>query len=376
MSDAARRWRLVLGADADHEALASTLSQLDQRRDKALGYLFEREHDGRRRRFGAGHRSGGSMDKTALTPVSWLNETRRLFPQSAAETLQKTAIERYGLTELLRDPDVLAKAPANLELVRALLSFRNHLDPRCMNAVRRIIRTVSHELESSLAKRILHQFSGRRCRHRFDGHPSLANVNWHRSIERNLKHFDQKTNRLVVERMVFNPRQRLRIPWEIFLVVDQSGSMADTVIYASIVASVFARVATIRTHLLLFDTSVVDLTEHVSDPLETLLAVQLGGGTDIALAINTVASRISAPHRSIVILVTDFDEGGDVKELVQGVAALRASQCTLLGLTALSDQSNAYLNQQVANQVAAAGMQIATMTPDRLAGWVAEQVLR
>jgi Mg-chelatase subunit ChlD len=384
-AESTRRWRLVLGHHSEQQSGGTkdegAVEGADGERDQTLQYLFEREHGttpmleddsllGNQPERGPGNAA------SPITPVTWLGKVRRLFPASAVTTLQTLAIERYGLTQLLRDPRTLREAEPSLQLVTTLLSFEAHLNGPVKAEVRRIVATVARDLEDRLSRRVRSRFHGRRRRHDYSGRGLLANLDWRRTLRQNLKHYDADLQTIIPRRLYFNPRDARQIPWHLFLVVDQSGSMAESVIHSAIISAVFARIASLRTRLLLFDTEVVDMTPYLPDPLETLMAVQLGGGTDIAKAMQTVAQMIEEPGRSIVILITDFDEGGVVQDLCNTVARLKSSGVNLLGLGALTHDSQAYINSTVSRQVAASGMAIASLTPDGLATWVADAVGR
>lgn len=378
-----RRWRLILGKHADGRdggnagaGAGARLSTLDQERDEALAYLFdsEREEQPSLTPRGAGLNRRAGDGPSPLTPVTWLAKVRRIFPDSSAQTLQTTAIDRYGMTELLSDPKTLAAATPTLELAATLLSFRANLQPQVMAQVRRIIGTVTKSLQDRLSRQTRQLFGGRRRRHEHFGRPLLSNLDWRRTITCNLKHFDTDSQTLVPERLYFNPRDHRRIPWQFFLLVDQSGSMADSVIHSAVVGSAFMGLPSVTTRLFLFDTQVVDMSAHLSDPLQTLLSVQLGGGTDIAGALAAVAAEVSQPRRTVLVLVTDFDEGAEVTDLLRTVTALKESGVKLLGLAALTEDSVTYVNQTVARQVSGAGMPVGVLSPDRLAAWIADQI--
>ena len=378
-SEIRRRWRLVLGSQADGSHRSGTegnaLSPNDAQRDEALEYLYGREGPASNEPH-AGDDSArtAGLDPSRILPTLWLKRVRRIFPHSTVETLQRHAIDRYHMTSLLTDPEVLRQRTPDVDLVQTLLQYRNHLNDRVMAEVQKIIRTVCEDLERRLAKRVSSYFSSVRRRYQHGGRRLLANLDWHRTVTRNLKHYQPDVDELVLERLYFYRRSQNQVPWDIYLVIDQSGSMADSVIHSAVLGSIFCRLKTLRTRLLTFDTSVVDLTSIAGDPVETLLAVQLGGGTDIAQAMAYTEQQITQPDRSIVVLVSDFDEGGSRDALMTCVERLRDSGVRLLGLTALSDGSEPYFNEAVARDLSNLGMTIGAMTPDQLAQWIAMQM--
>jgi Mg-chelatase subunit ChlD len=371
---ARRRWRLVLGADSQSQLGEPTATDLQ--REQALDYLYRREY--RQRGW---HESpqdevtsrtdGANLAPSCPTPAHWLAGVRQVFPLSVVNRLQRQAIERYELTDLLTDPEVMRQATPNIELVRTLLSFRNHLPDEVMEEVRRIIRKVCRELEAVLAQRVRSRLGGRGPRHLHGGRPSLSNLDWSATLRRNLKNYDLELQLPVLERLFFTRNRQRREVWDLFLLVDQSGSMTDAIIHSAVLAGIFCSVRTLRTHLILFDTEVIDLSEALPDPVETLLAVQLGGGTDIGKALSYAAGSLAQPSRSMVVLISDFEEGGDPELMFAQVERMRDAGTTLLGLAALDDTVTPAYNESYARHLTALGMDIGIMTPEHLADWVA-----
>lgn len=363
-----RRWRLVLGGDSD-SAAGGGLSELDGARDAALDYLYQREYA--QRSQGPQHEepSGGS-EASRLGAVRWLEKVRRLFPHSTVEILQRQAIERYRLTALLGDPEVLRQATPNIELVQTLLTFRHWLPEALMGEVRRIIRQVCEDLDNRLARRLRSRVEGRRIRHAQGGRPNHAALDWSLTLKRNLRHYDVEGEMLLLQRLYFNPQRKHQLPWEIILLVDQSGSMTSSVIHAAVVAGIFSRLRSLQTRVLLFDTQVVDVSGRIDDPVETLLAVQLGGGTDIGLALAHAETLVSQPSRCMLVLISDFYEGADPAHMLGSVERLAEAGVSLLGLAALDEQAQPVYDQAMARELVDRGMPVAAMTPEHLAEWV------
>lgn len=377
-----RRWRLILGPYSEQPlsqqplgGKGQCLDGTDQQREQALDYLYEREYEDRE--YGADDSADsrqGGRGASRLNAPRWLSKVRELFPHSTAETLQKQALERYGLDELLTDPAVLEQATPSLDLVRTLLSCRSLLPPAAMSSVRRIIHQVVRELEQKLAQKVRNSIMGVRLRGQHGGRPSLANLDWPTTLRRNLKHFNREQDTLVLERLFFLQRQQRKLRWDIIVLVDQSGSMLDSVIHSAVLAAIFTSLQTLRTRLVLFDTSVVDVSEQIGDPVEVLLGVQLGGGTDIALAMQYAAGRVVHPRRTLLVLISDFYEGGDSSALLKTTLRLHESGVKLLGLAALDERAEPDYDHKMAQQLANRGMEIGAMTPDQLAEWVGRTI--
>ncbi len=384
-AELSRRWRLILGPYADESGSGSNsthgqrgdLNQSDQERDRLLNYLYQREYQQRQydgSDAGDDNERHGGRERSRLTAPQWLGKVRELFPKSSSETLQRQALERYGLDQLLTDPEVLEQATPSMELVRTLLSCRALLPPSAMSATRRLIRKVVNDLEKKLAQKIRNSIIGPRQRGLHGGRSQLSNLDWATTLRRNLKHYDPDQQTLALERLYFWQRERRKLRWDIIVLVDQSGSMLDSVIHSAVLAAIFTGLQTLKTRLILFDTSVVDVSDQIGDPVEVLLGIQLGGGTDIACAMSYAASKVENPRRTLLVLITDFYEGGDAKSLLTVSKRLHDSGVKQLGLAALDERAEPDYNRQLAQKLNNIGMEIGAMTPDRLADWVGDAI--
>ncbi len=367
------RWRLVLGKYSDRQLQGSTGSLQGSygRMDRALDYLYGREYQGRGMR---GDLPAGSLDPSQLTLVTWLSEVRELFPNDTAEVIEKHALDRYGLTELITDPKTLERLEPNQQLLRTLLTLRGHLKGEVLHLARRIIKQVVDEIRRKLETEVRQALSGRLNRFRHSPMAIAQNFDAVGTLKKNLKHFDQRRQQIMIERLCFFERNSRRLPWDIILCVDQSGSMADSVIHSAVMAGILAGLPAFRVKIVIFDTSVVDLSDHADDPVETLMRVQLGGGTDIAQAVRYCSQLVENPHRTVLVLITDFCEGAPPGELVRAVKKLAEARVKLLGLASLDDQAHPTYDREMAGRLAACGMEIAALTPKRLAHWLVKVI--
>jgi Mg-chelatase subunit ChlD len=366
-----QRWRLVLGRYSERLQGGEGLTGAQARMDSALDFLYGREYQGRGLRQEVGP---GSLDASRLSLVNWLGEVRELFPRETAETIEKHALDRYGLTELLTDPRTLERLEPNQQLLKTLMGLRGHLKDKVLEMARRIVRQVVEEIRRQLEPEVRQAMAGRLNRNRHSPMAIAQNFDAMGTVRRNLKHYDTARQRLVVEQVRFFERNTRRLPWDIVLCVDQSGSMADAVIHSAVMAGILAGLPAFRVRLVVFDTSIVDLTDQVDDPVEVLMRVQLGGGTDIARAVRYCAQRIENPHRTVFVLITDFCEGGSPGELVREVRKLAEARVRMIGLAALDGEAHPFYDRQMAERLAACGMEIAALTPQRLAQWLAKVV--
>jgi len=364
--EAKRRWRLALGRYANHTL--GELSGQDADADRALDYLYSREYE---KRGVQRDKTPGSLDPTQMNAVKWLGKARRIFPQTVYETLQSHALDRYGLTDLLNDPKTLEALEPNQDLLKVLLGFHGRAQPALKTKLRAVADAVIKEILERLRADVEQAFSGRRNRFRRSKVPSAANFDWRATLRLNLKTYDPKRQRIIAEQLRFNSREKRRLPWRIILCVDQSGSMTDSLIHAAVMAAILTGLPGVTTKMVLFDTSIIDVSDRLSDPLETLLSVQLGGGTDIGSAVRYCEQFVDNPERTVFALITDFCEGASPRALYAAVARLAEQRVRLIGLAALDDSGQSFYDEKIAQQLVELGMQVAAMTPDRFARWLA-----
>ncbi|MGA3979220.1 VWA domain-containing protein [Ralstonia nicotianae] len=307
-----------------------------------------------------------------MRAVDWLSRSRKLFPQDVFERMQTQAIERYQLTEILEDPAVLRSLDATPALTKALLGLRGRLSAQMRDAVREVIQKTVDEITHRLKNEFVNALVGRRNRLRRSLIPSTQNFDARATIAANLKHYSAERRQIVIERPRFNARIKPHLPWDVVLCVDQSGSMADSVIYSAVIAGILSALPAVRVRLVVFDTSVVDLTHLAHDPAEVLLTVQLGGGTDIGRAVSYCESLIANPRRTVLALISDFEEGAPTGPLLAAVRRLAEARVTLLGLAALDETAMPVYDRQMAQRLADRGMHVAALTPTHFAQWLAE----
>lgn len=366
---ATRRWRLVLGRYSDPK-LGAPRGANGARMDRTLEYSYGREYAGRDVREPKSEAAVGSLDPSQLTIPAWLEEVRELFPRETAEIVEKHALDRYGLTELVTDATTLERLESNTELLRVLLTLRGHLKGPVLEAARRVVRRVVEDIRRRLEADVRRTLAGRLNRSRHSPIQLRQNLDARGTIRANLKNYSLERRKLIIEKVRFFDRNSRRLPWTVILCVDQSGSMAESVIHSAVLAAILAGLPSLRVKLVVFDTSVVDLSEHANDPVESLMSVQLGGGTDIGRALRYCEQLVDVPQRTVVALVSDFCEGASPAELVAVCRRLASTRVRLLGLASLDTQASPIYDRVMAGKLAAVGMEIAALTPQRLAEWL------
>ncbi len=366
------KWRLILGKYSSEQLSfgddGTGIRYVEL--EDVLDFLYSREHgeeDGVRQQTGG---SGGS----SLSVSEWINKIRRLFPKETVEIMEKQALDRYGMTELLTDKDVLAKLEPNQELLKTILQLKGSMNQEVLAEAKKIIRHVVDDLTKRLGQDIRQSIMGRVDRNSTSPVKSSRNFDIKKTIAKNLKNYDRENKRLVLERVYFNARVKKYNTWRVVIAVDESGSMMDSVIHSAVMAGIFAGLPMLDTKLVIFDTNVVDLSGYVDDPVETLMSVQLGGGTDIGKAVSYCDTLIDNPDRTIVVLITDLYEGGSVGNLYAATRGIIEAGSKMIVLTALDMNANPNYNRNVAADMVRLGANVAAMTPNQLAEWVADIV--
>jgi Mg-chelatase subunit ChlD len=342
-----RRWRLVLGKEAedgmggagggDNEGVMG-LGGADLGMDNVLGALYNSE------------RSAG-LGKSSPNVTRWLGDIRTYFPTSAVQVMQKDALERLNLTQMLLEPEMLELVEPDVHLVANLMSLSKVIPEKTKGTARQVVRKVVDELERKLANGLIQAVRGSLNRATRTYRPRPNEIDWDRTIRANLKNYLPDRGTIIAERLVGHGHKRSSLR-DIVLCVDQSGSMATSVVYAGIFGAVLATLKAVSTRMIVFDTEVVDLTDDLQDPVDLLFGVQLGGGTDINRALTYCQQVIARPNQTILVLITDLYEGGNAPEMLRRAAELKASGVQVICLLALSNDGKAVFDQRNAARLA------------------------
>lgn len=373
-----RRWRLVLGKEAqgqsgvggkgqpgeggDGEGIGVGLGGDDLGMDKVLEALYDSERS-------AG--LGGSSPNVAR----WLGDIRTYFPTSAVRVMQQDALDRLNLTQLLLEPELLETVDADVHLVANLLSLSRVIPEKTKETARHVVRKVVDDLERKLANQLIQAVKGSLNRATRTYRPRANEINWDRTIRANLKNYLPDRGTIIAERLVGHGHKRSSLR-DIVLCLDQSGSMATSVVYAGIFGAVLASLRSITTRMIVFDTSVVDLTDDLKDPVDLLFGVQLGGGTDINRALAYCQQVITRPTQTVLVLVTDLYEGGNQQEMLRRAATLVQQGVQVICLLALSDKGTPSFDQHNASAFASFGIPTFACTPELFADMMAAAIQR
>lgn len=365
------RWRLVLGRYASEQIPFSTNELRYVEMEEVLDYLYAREYgeeqDIRR------ERSGG-LGESQLTVPSWLAKTKKLFPKKTVEIIEQHALEKYGMTELLTDPEVLKKLEPNRELLKLILDLKHMMRGEVLVLAREIVRKVADEIAKKMEQEIRQTFRGKINRNTSSPIRMARNLDMKKTIQKNLKNYDREKQQLMLQQVYFHSNMKKYNTWRVIICVDESGSMLDSVIHSAIMASIFAKLPMLDTKLVIFDSNVVDLSGYVSDPVETLMSVQLGGGTNIAGALSYCEGLIEVPHRTIMVLISDLYEGGSYQNMYRISKGIVESGAKMIVLTALDQAANPNFDRNAATKLADIGTFVGAMTPEELSEHIGKKV--
>lgn len=362
MSARETRWRLLLGEDAT--ALGAGLSPQEQAMDAALAALYGpgqgvdpqgRERDPRR---------SAGLGASAPRVARWLGDIRTYFPSTVVQVMQRDAVERLKLTRLLLEPELLESIEPDVSLVGTLLSLNRAMPETTRATARQVVAKVVAQVEQRIADRTRSAVKGALDRSVRTRRPPLRAVDWNATIRANLRHYLPEHGTVVPQRLVGHGRRDRVVAKDVVLAIDQSGSMASSVVYAAVFGSVLASMRSLHTSLVVFDTEVVDLTSQLHDPVDLLFGTQLGGGTDINRAIAYCQTLVTRPRDTVLVLVSDLFEGGIKDELLRRMHALVESGVQVIALLALSDDGAPAFDRDHAAALAGLGITAFATTPD------------
>lgn len=361
-----KRWRLILGHHAQDELtrMCSGNLQLSDEQclmDAALAAIYDETEDS-----GSGKRSaglGGSSPRLA----KWLGDIRTYFSEDVVSVIQADAIERKGLSQLLFEPEMLKNVQPNVQLVGTLMSLRGQIPEKTKETARMVVRAVVEQIKLALEQKIRQAVIGALNRNEHSPIPHVSNIDWKWTIGRNLKNYNVDLQTIIPERVYFYSRAQKTNNWTVIVDMDQSGSMADSVVYGAVIGSIFASLPALKTHVIAFDTEVVDLTEQCGDdPVDMLFGVQLGGGTDINKSVAYCEQFISDPADTLFILLTDLYEGGNQAQLIRRLREMVESGVRAICLLALSDSGVPSFDEQLARKLSQLGIPCFGCTPQRM----------
>lgn len=362
------RWRLILGSFSNLE-IDNEYSEIDE----TLNFLYDREYT-----QNGGYsldnfnNSNSSKEKSALTVPKWISKVKKLFPKETVEIMQKQALEKYKLTEILTDENILKEIEPNIELLKNILTFKDMMSQNVKKLAYDIVKKTLEEIKNKMEVEIKKVFYGKKLPNSNTTNKIFKNLDIKKTIRYNLKNYDIKNKTIFTDKLFFNQNIKKYNPYNIIILIDESGSMLDSVIYSSIMASIFANLPYLSIKLAIFDISVVDLSEHIKEPIDILFKVQLGGGTNIAQALEYAKKITFAPDKTIVLLISDLFDSNDYKLMYKNANDIIESGSKLIVLTALDYNANSIYDKEAARYFSKIGAKVGALTPSKLSKWISD----
>lgn len=369
---ALNRWRLVLGSMSDNSLSFSGSEreiQSFEDMEQLLDYLYSRAQ-GDDVRMDETSGRGGGLGPSQLTAVNWITKVRELFPKQTAEVLERQALDEFKMTELLTDKKVLEQMKPDMSLLKTILQLKHLMKGEVLETAKKIARTVAEELSKKLSQSTRQALTGRLDRNARNPIHSARNIDIRKTIRRNLKNYDIENETLVLKDVYFTSRVKKYNKKTVIIAVDESGSMLDSVIYSAVMAQIISKLPFAEVKLIIFDTQVVDLSGMVEDPVEVMMSVQLGGGTDIGKALSYCETLIQSPSNTCVLCVTDLCEGGIPKILLNTAQNIMTSGAKLSFLAALDECANPAYDRNMGQRLADMGAFVGALTPDQLGDYI------
>ncbi len=357
-----RRWRLILGGD-EADGTSFQLSDTDIQLDSALTVLYDFD---RKQKFDyALPKQQGGNEASSPSIARWLGDIRNYFPQSVVRIMQNDAIKHPQLQrKMMLEPEILEQTTPDIHLVATLMELGKLIPEKTKDTARRVVEKVVDELMQKLEQKTIAALSGALNRAARNNRPRHNEIDWNTTIRKNLKHYQPDYKTIIPEIKVGYGRKTKRSLKDIVLCIDQSGSMGTSVVYSGIFGAVMASLPQVTTQMVVFDTQVADLTEDLQDPVDLLFGVQLGGGTDINLALQYCQQIIKKPDDTIFVLITDLYEGGNTEQMRRRAVALVESGVQVICLLALNDDGSPSYDANNANFFSQYGIPVFACTPD------------
>lgn len=359
MDEKLTKWRMILGKKADPKGSVAMPGEM-KGMDETLEALYDSE-----KQSGLGN-SSPNVNR-------WLGDIRKYFPSSVVQIMQKDALERLNLQEMLFEPELLETIEPDIGLVGTLLSLKSVIPQKTKETARLVVQKVVDDLQKRLRNPMREAVTGALNRSVRNRRPKLREINWHSTIKANLKHYQQDYKTIIPHTLIGYGKKGQSLK-EVILVVDQSGSMASSVVYASVFGAVMASLKALKTHMIVFDTAVVDLTKDLEDPVDILFGTQLGGGTDINKALAYAQSLIRVPNDTILILISDLYEGGNKTEMLKRAHQIKAAGVQFIALLALNDEGAPIYDKNIAASFAAIDIPSFACSPDQFPSLMAATI--
>ena len=364
-NDRLRRWRLILGSEAQKrmEGMGdgSDLSQEDLMMDTALDAIYNRDM-----KFGF----GGGAGKGASSPQisRWLGDVRTLFDKDIVKIIQSDAMERCGLKQLIFEPELLENIEPDMHMASMILTLKDQIPKKSKENAREFIRKIVEQINALLETDLKRAVTASINRKLHSPIPSASALDFQTTIRKGIKDYNTKLKKIIPQKYYFFERSATTAAnkYTVILDIDQSGSMGESVIYSSIMSCILASMRAIKTKVVAFDTNIVDLSEKCEDPIDLLFGFTLGGGTDIEKSIKYCTKYIENPKKTIFFLISDLEEGGNRAGLLRRLTQMKEDGVIVICLLAISDSGKPYYDANMAQRIANNGIPCFAAAPQML----------
>ncbi|MEV6263175.1 VWA domain-containing protein [Streptomyces sp. NPDC051784] len=296
-----------------------------------------------------GELRGGRAGGTGVSPTGTGGGGRtpdlsRLIPEIGPElgSIEAGLVRRMRLREVLADPQLAGRLTPSMSLIEQLLRDKDNLSGVALANAKALIRRFVDEVAEVLRTQVEKSSVGALDRS-VPPKRVFRNLDLDRTIWKNLTNWDPEEERLYVDRLFYRHTARKTTPQRLIVVVDQSGSMVDSMVNCTILASIFAGLPKVDVHLIAYDTQALDLTPWVHDPFETLLRTNLGGGTDGTVAMALAQPKIAEPRNTVVVWISDFYEW-QTEPLFESMAAIHRSGAKFIPVGSVTSSGRASVN--------------------------------
>lgn len=364
-SDRLRRWRLILGAEADSRMEKMdpdmSLSKEDMLMDMALDAIYNGEG-----KFSFG--SGGGRGAGSPQISRWLGDVRTLFDKDLVKIIQSDAMERCGLKQLIFEPELLENIEPDVNMASMILTLKDQIPKRSKEGAREFIRKIVEQINALLESDLKRAVTAAVNRRMHSPIPSASALDFQTTVRKGIKDYNIELKKIIPSKYYFFERNAKTAAnkYTVILDIDQSGSMGESVIYSSIMSCILASMSAIKTRVVAFDTQVVDLSEKCEDPIDLLFGFTLGGGTDIEKSIKYCTKYIENPKKTIFFLISDLEEGGNRAGLLRRLTQMKEDGVTVICLLAVSDAGKPYYDAHMAQRIANSGIPCFACAPQML----------
>lgn len=364
MEERLNRWRLILGAESEKrlESYGSIpLSEEECLMDSALAAIYSNSDD-----INGGGMLSAGRGKSNPRISKWLGDVRSLFEKELVVVIQNDAIERKGLKQLLFEPEMLENLEPDMNLASMVMLIKDNVPERSKESVRAFIGKIVDKINKMLENDIRRSVTAALNKKAHSPIPSASAMDFGYTIRKNLKNYNTELKTIIPERVWFFDRALRTNGRTVIVDIDKSGSMGESVIYSSVMSCILASMNSVKTHIVTFDTEVVDLTELSSDPVDILYGINLGGGTDINKSLEYCSQFVESPSKTIFFLVSDLCEGGNRAGMLRRLSEMKESGVTVICLLAISDRGAPYYDTHIASKVAAMNIPCFACSPEKL----------